>query len=77
MGDGVVSVKIMTLPCLYCDDTLRFDKVRGWIHADGGGYKMRCPDCGWMAAPFPSPARCPSCNSLAVRDDHCAIPKRS
>jgi ribosomal protein S27E len=62
--------------CHWCGEPLRFT-ARGWVHAEGGMYVMRCPDCGWSGAPYPSPVRCPKCASSAVRDDHCALPQRS
>lgn len=63
--------------CLHCASPLRFEPARGWVHPDGGFYVMRCPECGWMGAPHPSPARCPQCKSPKLRDDHVARPKRS
>jgi hypothetical protein len=47
---------------------------RGWTHAEGGLYMMRCASCGWQGAPCPSPARFPRCGSRNLRDDHCALP---
>jgi len=43
----------------------------------GGVYMMTCPDCGWKGSPKPSPVDCPTCGSRKVRDDHCALPRRS
>ena len=57
--------------CLRCGGVVRFDRQRGWVHQDGGLYMMRCDQCGWMGAPYPSPITCPSCGSKGVRDDHC------
>ncbi len=62
--------------CYRCGEPLAFT-ARGWVHWDGGAYVMRCPDCRWSGAPYPSPARCPRCGSPEVRDDHCAQPLRS
>lgn len=61
--------------CLWCNEPLRFDRQRGWVHANGGGvYMMRCPDCGWSGAPWPSPTVCPACGGREIRDDHAALP---
>jgi DNA-directed RNA polymerase subunit RPC12/RpoP len=62
--------------CQWCGQSLTFSH-RGWVHQDGGIYAMRCPDCGWQGARYPSPVRCPRCESRALRDDHCAQPVRS
>ena len=59
--------------CGHCRQPLRFTP-RGWTHPEGGFYVMYCPDCGWRGAPYPSPVRCPRCDSLVLRDDHCALP---
>jgi primosomal protein N' len=63
--------------CTYCQESLIFVAGRGYVHRDGGTYKMACPTCGWTGAPYPSPVRCPDCGSNTVRDDHCAQPARS
>jgi len=60
--------------CLYCGDLLRFEPGRGWVHSEGGTYRVRCGNCGWEGAPFPTPTHCPRCGSRDVRDDHCATP---
>lgn len=60
--------------CLYCKELLHFVEGRGYVHPEGGGYKMFCPSCGWRGAPYPSPANCPQCGSREVRDDHYAWP---
>jgi len=50
-----------------------FTPPRGWHHAEGGIYVMRCEDCGHRVAPYPSPRACPSCGSVrGWRDDRCA-----
>ena len=59
--------------CLWCGQGLRYVAGRGWVHQEGGTYMMRCPDCGWTGAPYPSPVACPSCGSRNLRDDHCAM----
>ena len=64
------------MKCMYCGELLRFGE-RGWIHAEGGTYRQRCPDCGYEAAPYPAPVFCPKCGSSGWRDDHCAMPARS
>lgn len=61
------------MKCMWCKQELRFTG-RGWVHAEGGTYMMRCPDCGWRGAPYPSPTACPRCGSRNVRDDHAALP---
>ncbi len=33
--------------CQYCDEELKFEKGRGWVHMEGGLYKQYCPMCGW------------------------------
>lgn len=58
--------------CLYCKEELTWVNGRGWVHKDGGSYKVRCRTCGWMGAPYPSPMQCPQCGSKDIRDDHCA-----
>lgn len=63
--------------CVHCNQQLRLDPQRGWIHQEGGTYMMRCPDCGWSGAPYPSPYFCPKCGSRNIRDDHCVLPKYS
>jgi len=64
--------------CLYCGQPLAWVRERGYVHLDGGGsYMMRCPDCGWQGAPYPSPVSCPQCGCKNVRDDHCAAPSHS
>ncbi len=60
--------------CQYCKDELRFIPGRGWTHSQGGVYRMKCPECGWEGAPWPSPKVCPVCGSAEVRDEHCALP---
>lgn len=60
--------------CMWCGEQLTFTISRGWVHQEGGTYKVRCPDCGWMGAPYPSPTRCPECGSRRIRDDHCVLP---
>jgi len=69
----------MTLnECMHCDEPLEFKSGRGWVHKEGGAYKMTCARCGWTAAPYPSPGKCPQCGATReLRDDHCALPKRS
>lgn len=60
--------------CHWCREPLRWEPSRGWVHQEGGTCKMKCPDCGWEGAPYPSPAQCPHCGSKNVRDDHCVLP---
>lgn len=60
--------------CVWCGERLEFVRGRGYVHQEGGTYKMRCPDCDWRGAPYPSPIDCPKCGSRDVRDDHCALP---
>lgn len=63
----------MSRQCISCGGKVRWDPVRGWVHELGGGtYVMYCPDCYWHGAPFPSPAICPQCGSIWLRDDHVA-----
>jgi primosomal protein N' len=61
----------LTSTCGRCGDRLTFTSERGWVHAEGGTYVMRCDSCGWQGAPWPSPRACPSCGDQHVRDDHC------
>lgn len=64
--------------CRHCRGPIRFERGRGYVHANGGGsYEMSCPGCGWVGTPYPSPTRCPSCGSTEVRDDHIAEPDHS
>ncbi len=63
--------------CIWCGEELQWVAGRGWAHEEGGIYVMRCPDCGWRGAPYPSPGRCPHCGSRGVRDDHCALVRAS
>jgi DNA-directed RNA polymerase subunit RPC12/RpoP len=63
--------------CIWCGEPLRFVPGRGWVHEEGGSYVMRCRQCGWKGAPYPSPAQCPRCGSEGLRDDHCALERRS
>lgn len=65
------------MECLYCGEVLVLDKLRGWVHPEGGAYVMFCRSCGWRGAPYPSPISCPQCGSHEVRDDHHAWPRRS
>ncbi len=68
----------LTAPCLWCGERLTFTAGRGWTHAEGGTYVMRCEQCGHTGAPYPSPACCPICGSVkGWRDDHCAQPGRA
>lgn len=60
--------------CMYCDQRVRFDNRRGWVHPEGGAYMVKCKDCGWHGAPYPSPITCPECGSENVVDDHCVRP---
>ena len=63
--------------CLHCKEPLRFEPDRGWVHAEGGAYAMRCDSCGWTGAPAPSPGSCPNCGDRhQLRDDHCVLPDR-
>lgn len=59
--------------CQHCGEELRFERGRGWVHQEGGTYKVYCPDCDWAGAPYPSPAFCPACGGEGLRDDHCAL----
>jgi len=59
--------------CSRCGQLLRFVRGRGWVHPEGGTYAMRCPDCDWTGAPYPSPMDCPQCGSRKLRDDHCVL----
>jgi primosomal protein N' len=63
-----------TKTCHWCKEPLRFVRDRGWVHAEGGSYVMRCDKCGWQGAPYPSPTSCPHCGSKQLRDLHCALP---
>ncbi|GBD14662.1 hypothetical protein HRbin25_00541 [bacterium HR25] len=38
--------------CLYCQQPLRFERGRGWVHQQGGLYLVSCPRCGWRGAPY-------------------------
>ena len=69
----------MTLnECMHCEEPLEFKTGRGWVHKEGGAHKMVCTKCGWTGAPYPSPGECPHCGATTeLRDDHCALPKRS
>jgi primosomal protein N' len=62
--------------CGQCGDTLTFSADgRGWCHAEGGTYVMRCDRCGYKGAPHPSPPACPHCGSTKQwKDDHCVMP---
>jgi len=60
--------------CVWCGKEIRFEPGRGWVHAEGGAYVLRCPECGWTGAPYPAPERCPRCGSPRLRDDHRALP---
>ena len=63
-----------TTVCHWCKESLTFVIGKGWVHPEGGLYAMRCPDCGWTGAPYPSPRECPRCGGNNMRDDHCAMP---
>jgi len=63
--------------CIWCGEPLKFIMGRGWVHPEGGLYKMRCDSCRWSGAPYPSPRHCPNCGSGGLRDDHIARPDRS
>lgn len=64
--------------CLHCGEPIDFRRGRGFVHVNGGGsYMMECPNCGWQGAPYPSPARCPNCGNIKIRDNHCAHPDYS
>jgi len=71
------------MKCLHCGRTVVYQKARGWVHAgpDGkprGSYMMRCDNCGYADAPYPSPVACPCCGAFrAWRDDYCAAPDHS
>jgi primosomal protein N' len=60
--------------CMYCGETIKWTRTRGWVHLQGGAYMMYCPECGWKGAPFPCPGKCPSCGSKNLRDHHIARP---
>jgi hypothetical protein len=60
--------------CGHCKEPLEFRRGRGWLHQEGGSYKMYCLDCKWEGAPYPCPIICPKCGSFKVRDHHCALP---
>jgi hypothetical protein len=59
--------------CHWCGQNLKFVAGRGWVHPEGGTYMMRCPDCGWTGALYPSPMDCPACGGHGLRDDHCVM----
>jgi len=61
------------MTCHWCGERLIWS-ARGWVHAEGGHYKVRCNRCGWTGAPYPSPTRCPACGAADVYDLHCALP---
>lgn len=68
----------LTKACLYCEEPLHWEQGRGWVHPGGGTYAMRCDDCGWSGAPYPSPSHCPRCGHWRnMRDSHCALVVRS
>lgn len=65
-----------TLPCMYCDDTLIFDPVRGWTHSNGQTYVGSC----FCQKGTPHEAlRAPDGAILCPtwRDHHAALPRRS
>ncbi len=62
------------MKCQWCGEPLMFTR-RGWVHQEGGIYKIRCKTCGWTGAPYPTPTRCPRCGSEKIVDDHCALPR--
>lgn len=65
-----------TARCLWCGEPLRWTE-RGWVHLTGGLYMQHCRKCGYRAALYPSPVRCPRCGAEEEwRDDHCALPDR-
>ena len=66
--------------CLFCDEELRFEKGRGWVHKDGKLYKTRleyprlCRNC---LAVLPPNGFCNICeiqHQIAEVDDHIAHP---
>lgn len=61
--------------CQRCGDLVKHVPGRGWVHRQGGTYVQRCEACGFQAAYYPSPVRCPICSALHEwRDDHCVMP---
>lgn len=61
------------MKCCWCGEELKYVKGRGWLHAAGGLYMVRCKSCGWKAAPPNTPKFCPECGGDVV-DDHYALP---
>lgn len=60
--------------CRWCGEPLRWLPTRGWVHQQGGVYKVHCATCGWQGAPYPTPVVCPACGARDIRDLHCALP---
>jgi len=60
------------MKCAHCNQQLRFEPGKGWVHRGGSPYVTRCVKCGhqenttgiWV---------CPRCRGEMV-DDHRAIP---
>ena len=64
----------MTTRCHYCDESVVFERGRGWRHLSGGRYMVFCEACGWKGAPAKTPGSCPQCGNQEVRDDHAVEP---
>lgn len=65
---------MMAVVCKFCGEPLVYDESRGFVHQEGGIYLMVCFDCGYQAAPFPVPVKCPRCGSKNWGDHHAAFP---
>ena len=55
--------------CLWCNEPLRFEKGKGWVHSDGQLYKGECY-CD-IEIKHEKSNECPT-----WRDSHCAMPNR-
>jgi len=61
----------MAMICGRCKRPAKFERGRGWTHADGGGtYWMRCKKCGWQGSFAKPTVSCPKCGGRLC-DDHC------
>lgn len=75
---------MFTMLCLGCTGFVYHQGGHGWVHTDGhGAIWQRCA-CGWsgseasrLASARTARAFCPWCGSIAVTDDHVAMPDRA
>ncbi len=48
--------------CQYCGELLKFEKGRGWVHANSQGeYYFHCEGCGFYATCKRYLSTCPTC----------------